>query len=107
MKLITIGFLLSSVIICAQGEISQARISKFELLTRPSSLTYSWLKKNEYGASLINRFKLLEGFILVDVKKGSYEEWLRFLPIEPKKAKIKLYNGKNKFLQVLNAGVKD
>jgi|MDTF01.1.fsa_nt_gb hypothetical protein len=105
MKSITIGFLFLSITSFATGEIIKTSTSKVEILTRPVYLSYSWLNKNEYGASLINRFTPLKGFYLVDVKKYSYQEWLRFLPIEPKKTKIKLYNGKKKFLQLLNAGV--
>ena len=76
-----------------------------QLKNRPKYLTYSWIKKSDYSTPLISRFKPLKGYSLVKVNKGSYEEWLRFLPMEPKKTKIKLYNGKKKLLQLLNAGV--
>ncbi len=104
MKIFTLGLFLLAISSCAQTGTSDIK-STDKVIVRPSSLTYSWIKKADYSTSLINRFKPLKGFSLVNVKKGSFEEWLRFLPMEPKKTKIKLYNGKKKLLQLLNAGV--
>lgn len=104
MKSLTVAFILTVFIGCAQKDV-QTISSKKTPLVKPTTVNYSWLKKTEYTSPLINRYKLLDGFKLVDVKKGSYEEWLRYLPMEKKGTKIKLYNGKKKFFQLLNAGV--
>lgn len=104
MKIFIVGFCLLTIFSSAQNNSSDIK-SLDKVINRPKNLTYSWIKKSEYSTPLINRFKPLKGHSLVKVKKGSYQEWLRFLPMEPKKTKIKLYNGKKKLLQLLNAGV--
>ena len=74
------------------------------VLKRPSRLKYSWQSTIE-GEPLVNRFVLPLGFKLTNVKKGSFGEWLRFLPLKPKGSKIMLYDGTKKRFQMLNAGV--
>lgn len=67
---------------------------------------YSW--KHESNAQvLVNRHKVPDGFKLTNVVKGSFQEWLRNLPMKPKGTPIRLFNGKKKLLQALNAGVLD
>lgn len=104
MKSISVILIFSTLFSCAQSEV-QILESKKIALTKPKGVHYSWIKDTDYTTPLINRYKLLDGFSLVSVQKGSYQEWLRFLPMEPKGTKIKLYNGKKKFFQLLNAGV--
>lgn len=74
------------------------------VLKRPSRLKYSWQSTIE-GEPLVNRFVLPLGFKLTNVKKGSFAEWLRFLPLKPKESKIMLFDGTKKRFQMLNAGV--
>lgn len=105
MKLLTVGFILISISGCAQQNTKISSNTDVPHHTRPKNVKYSWLAPNDDSESLINRFKPLKGFSLVPAQKGSYAEWLQFLPLEPRKTKIKLYNGKKKFLQILNAGV--
>lgn len=104
MKIASVLLIFISFCSCAQSEV-QILDSKKVAISKPTGVKYSWLKEAEYTSPLINRYKLLDGFNLVEVKKGSYQEWLRFLPMEKKGTKIKLYNGKKKFFQLLNAGV--
>jgi hypothetical protein len=85
MKAFTLGFSLLTVFSCAQTSTPTAHNKN---ISRPNNLSYSWVKKAEYSTALVNRFKPLKGFTLVKVKKVSYEEWLRFLPMEPKKQRL-------------------
>ena len=72
----------------------------------PSPVNYSW-NHNVQAEKLVGRHKPPSGFKLTKVQDGSFAHWLRNLPMMPKGTPIKLYNGKKKLLQALNAGVLD
>ena len=72
---------------------------------RSTNIQYLW--KTSYEELLVNRHPLPKGFELTKVEGSSFEDWLRCLPLKPKGTPIKLFNGKNKMLQALNAGVLD
>ena len=72
---------------------------------RPNNIQYPW--KTSYEEFMVNRHPLPKGFELTKVEASSFENWLRCLPLKPKGTPIKLFNGKNKMLQALNAGVLD
>ncbi|MFL2582213.1 MAG: DUF4846 domain-containing protein [Flavobacteriales bacterium] len=72
---------------------------------RPKNIQYPW--KTSHHELLVNRHPLPKGFELTKVVGGSFEDWLRCLPLKPKGTPIKLFNGKKKMLQALNAGVLD
>lgn len=72
----------------------------------PASNVYSW-KHDSNAEKLINRHKVPAGFKLAKTQSGSFQDWLRNLPMKPKGTPIKLFNGKKKMLQALNAGVLD
>lgn len=74
--------------------------------TKPSTVRYAWAYQSA-AKSLNDQISTPEGYNRVVVKKGSFQEWLRYLPMQPKGAKVKLYNGKTKFFQGLNGGVVD
>ena len=80
------------------------KISKSKYV-RPPEIKYLW--PNSLGELLINRHPLPKGFILTKVDSGSFEEWIRCLPLKPKGSPIFLFNGDKKIVQDLNAGVLD
>lgn len=75
-------------------------------ISKPSTVRYAWAYQSA-AKSLNNQVLVPDGYSRIAVKKGSFQEWLRHLPMQPKGTKIKLYNGKTKFLQALNGGVVD
>lgn len=107
-KLSLLALLIIS-IACFQEEDSNvvdiASIENPIVYTEQSHLNYSWLAPKAYTEPLINRFNPRKGFTLVNSAKGSFQEWLSYLPMEPKGTDIKLFNGKKKSFQLLNAGV--
>ena len=72
---------------------------------RSNTVQYPW--KTSFKELLVNRHPLPKGFTLTKVDVGSFEDWLRCLPLQPKGTPIKLFNGKKKMVQALNAGVLD
>lgn len=74
-------------------------------IVKPNWIKYPWI--NTSNELLINRHSVPKGFTLTKVDSGSFGEWLRCLPIKPKGTPIRLYNGKKKLVQALNAGVLD
>lgn len=73
-------------------------------MIKPSWVKYPWNPKETYGL-LVNRHPIPKGFALTAIEQGSFGEWLRALPLAKKGTPIKLYNGKKKIVQQLNAGV--
>lgn len=72
---------------------------------KPNWVRYAW--NHTSSDYLVNRHSVPKGFKLTKVDSGSFGEFLRFLPMKPKGTPIRLYNGKKKTVQVLNAGVLD
>ena len=72
---------------------------------RSNTVQYHW--ETSFKELLVNRHPLPKGFSLTKVDVGSFEDWLRCLPLKPKGTPIKLFNGKKKMVQALNAGVLD
>ncbi|MGZ6523379.1 MAG: DUF4846 domain-containing protein, partial [Bacteroidia bacterium] len=68
---------------------------------------YSW--KNNYDSkdAVVNRIVVPEGFKRVEVKTGSFADWLRFLPLKPGNPDVHLYNGELKKYQDGHAAVLD
>ena len=90
----------------SQSLIKKAKtVGKGINFVRPGNIKYAW--KHSYNELLINRHPVPKGFQSTHVVKGSFEHWLRCLPLKPKGTPIKLFNGKKKMLQALNAGVLD
>lgn len=73
---------------------------------RPIGIKFPW-EHLESAELLVNRHPIPKGFELTKVTPGSFQEWLRCLPLKPKGTPIKLFDGKKKFVQALNGGVLD
>lgn len=82
-----------------------AKNNSYPNYKRPNNIQYLW--KTSYEELLVNRHPPPKGFELTKVEEGSFENWLRCLPLKPRGTQIKLFNGKKKMLQALNGGVLD
>ncbi len=68
---------------------------------------YPWLNGESSPETLLERLAPPPGFERVAVPPGSFAEWLRTLPVKPKGAPVKLFNGQNKPRQDVQAAVID
>ena len=68
------------------------------LLLKPKEVIYSWLSISDYdnNAAIVNQIAVPVGFRRQDVIKGSFAEWLRFLPLKTETSKVLLYDGREK-----------
>lgn len=68
------------------------------LLLKPKEVIYSWLSTADYdnNAAIVNQIAVPVGFRRQDVNKGSFAEWLRFLPLKTETSKVLLYDGREK-----------
>ena len=64
-----------------------------EPIPSPEHLTYSWRQKDQSTNTLINRITPPKGFQRIPVSKGSFAEWLRYLPLHNVGWPVKLHNG--------------
>lgn len=70
-------------------------------LEKPLHLSYAWLTKTDYqsGHALVNQIPVPKGYRRVQATKGSFAEWLRYLPLNPRSSKVMLYDGSEKSYQ--------
>ncbi|MCP4442221.1 MAG: hypothetical protein GY810_25205 [Aureispira sp.] len=61
-----------------------------------NSSRYPWLENYKEKDALVNQIPVPAGYKRVAVAKGSFGEWLRYLPMEPKGTPVMLYNGGEK-----------
>lgn len=77
------------------------------IFVNPTYAQYSWYDDLDSSASISERIPVPEGFKRITADKGSFQEWLRNLPLKKGKPPVYLYNGKKKFLQSANYAVID
>jgi hypothetical protein len=70
-----------------------------------SSNVYSWMSDYSVSDALVNRIKVPAGYERVKAEKGSFEDWLRHLPLKAGAPQVMLYNGKPKYNQKVHAAV--
>ena len=70
-------------------------------------LTYPWKTDNEPTESLERRIPVPHGFKRIEVKPGSFADWLRHLPLKPGCPPVHLYNGALKDNQTVHVAVVD
>jgi len=76
--------------------------------TRPAGVVYPWLAKPVSAqATIAARIPAPAGFRRVPVARGSWGEWLRYLPLQPAGTQARLYNGALKKPQRVVAAVVD
>ena len=66
---------------------------------------YAWLENYDIKQSIVARIPTPFSFERVKVEEGSFEDWLRHLPLKEKDAKVYLFNGDLKFNQNVHAAV--
>ncbi|MCB9232033.1 MAG: DUF4846 domain-containing protein [Bacteroidia bacterium] len=71
------------------------------------SAQYKWLTTYDPQNSLFCRISTPAGYQRVPVQKGSFANWLRYLPLKPGLPEVKLYNGQPKSRQDVHAAVVD
>ena len=59
----------------------------------PDYLTYPWLSSQSNDHTMMNRIPTPTGWQRVPVAKGSFAEWLRYLPLHEAGHAVKLFNG--------------
>lgn len=57
---------------------------------------YPWLTNYKEKDALVNQVAAPSGYQRIKVEKGSFGEWLRYLPLAAKGTKVALYNGQEK-----------
>ncbi|OHD54570.1 MAG: hypothetical protein A2Y33_03450 [Spirochaetes bacterium GWF1_51_8] len=57
---------------------------------------YTWMPKDAHVSYRIADIPLPQGYTRVQAEPGSFAEWLRYLPLQPKGSPVLLYNGKQK-----------
>ena len=57
------------------------------------TLRYPWLEQNRSGQSLMERLPAPDGYHRIQVKNGSFADWLRHLPLKKEHAPVRLYDG--------------
>lgn len=72
-----------------------------------TKLIYSWLDDYNVENTLVNRIATPPGHTRVPLDFGSFENWLRHLPLKPGLPNIKLYNKQDKWTQDVHVGVVD
>ena len=82
----------------------QIEVAKFE---PPESKVYGWLKQYDPVYSIYSQIPVPRGFYRAPVKKGSFAQWLRYLPLKPGQRDIVLFNGKPKRKQNSHCAVVD
>ncbi len=77
------------------------------ILVNPTFAQYGWYDDLDSSASISRRIPVPEGFKRIMVDKGSFQQWLRNLPLKKGKPPVYLYNGEKKFFQLANYAVID
>lgn len=74
----------------------------------PKKYTFEWLPKGYKAKNmLVNRIAVPKGYKRVGVKKTSFAEWLRHLPLKAGQPSVYLYNGAKKGNQKAQSAVFD
>ena len=73
----------------------------------PADPLYTWTDDYRSSESIASRIPPPEGYDRISVAPGSFQDWLRHLPVKPGKGKVYLHNGKEKPRQDLHVAVVD
>ncbi|QTA85309.1 DUF4846 [Desulfonema magnum] len=72
-----------------------------------ASETYLWLNKYDRASAIINQIPVPEGYQRTAVSPGSFESWLRHLPVKNGNHPVYLFNGQKKSDQEVHVAVID
>jgi len=73
----------------------------------PSHVKYSWRSNDKNTSTIINRIAVPKDYKRKKAIKGSFAEWLRFLPLFEEKHVVKLHDGSRKWNQSVHYAVVD
>ena len=107
LKFVKIFFLplfIAALLACNQylkSENAQTPKYSFEVKQLDSSThnKYSWLANYDVSQNIVNRIPVPKGFTRVSVEKGSFQDWLRHLPLKKEGSAVNLYDGSLKYNQ--------
>jgi len=71
------------------------------------SRTYTWIKQYDQAQAIANRIPAPDGYERVKAAAGSFEDWLRHLPLKKGRPPVYLYNGALKGNQSAHYAVVD
>jgi hypothetical protein len=92
----------------AAGKSAGALFLIFTLLSGvTASAQYQWLDDYDNDNCIAGRIEAPEGYRRIAVEEGSFQHWLRNLPLKDGDPPIHLYNGEEKLLQAANHAVVD
>ncbi len=72
-----------------------------------SHLHYPWMNETNFVQALSNRIKTPNSYRRIEIKQGSFADWLRHLPLKEENSKVHLFNGALKSNQNVHASVVD
>jgi hypothetical protein len=72
-----------------------------------SENVYPWFYRFMENTGLVYQIPVPDGFKRVEVEKGSFADWLRFLPLKPSDSKVQYYNGEDKYAQSIHEAIID
>ncbi len=73
----------------------------------PAHLVFTWKENQPAGSTVFDRIRPPAGFERIPMTKGSFGEWLRYLPLKEEGAAVHLYNGQLKDIQSVHHAVVD
>jgi hypothetical protein len=68
---------------------------------------YSWLENQHYTNSIASTIDVPNGFTRISTPEGSFEAWLRNLPLKDSTEPVRYWNGKEKYDQNHHAAIVD
>jgi len=82
-------------------------ITSFALTASTYSCPYPWSDGYEVCETLVNRIPIPEGYRRVKTTVGTFQYWLRNLPLKKEKPAVHLYDGREKLNQKTHFAVVD
>jgi hypothetical protein len=98
-------FILLSTVLLNSCSNTNARQYDFQVASTPNK--YNFLTGYDHKQSIAERVIVPEGFSRIEVKSGSFADWLRHLQLKPGKPDVHLFNGKLKGDQNVHYAVVD
>ena len=71
------------------------------------SFSYPWLERYEQSESIVNRIPVPDGYERINTIPGTFEDWLRWLPLKEGRPPVYLFNGQKKGNQDAHFAVVD
>jgi hypothetical protein len=99
-------FIVTTLAIACNTSNAESKLTNVLMIQATTGVnTYSWLSSYSTQNALVNRIAVPDGYKRIEVKSGSFAEWLRWLPLKEGKPPLKLYNGKLKGNQSVHEAI--